>query len=95
MDIATALTNGTMEIDADGNQIVRPPTALATRAASHIKNLENQHQVHLQALMQLQQREVSLLQEVEMYRQTIKEQDAQLQNLRKDRESTSSVGSTV
>lgn len=95
MDIATALTNGTVEIDADGNQIVRPPTALATRAASHIKNLENQHQAHLQALMQLQQREATLLQEVEVYRQTIKEQDAQLQNLRKDRESTSSVGSTV
>ena len=95
MDIATALTNGTMEIDANGNQIVRPPTALATRAASHINNLENQHQVHLQALMQLQQREAALLQEIEVYRQTIKEQDAQLQNLRKDRESTSSVGSTV
>lgn len=95
MDIATALTNGTMEIDANGNQIVRPPTALATRAAFHINNLENQHQVHIQALMQLQQREAALLQEIEVYRQTIKEQDAQLQNLRKDRESTSSVGSTV
>lgn len=94
MDIATALTNGTMEIDANGNQIVRPPTALATRAASHIKSLEEQHQVHLQALMQLQQREEALLQEVEVYRQTIKEQDAQLQNLRKDRQSTSSMGST-
>lgn len=95
MDIATALTNGTMEIDANGNQIVRPPTALANRAASHIKNLEGQHQVHLQALMQLQQREGALLQEVEVYRQTIKEQDAELQNLRKNRESTSSMGSTV
>lgn len=95
MDIATALTNGTMEIDANGNQIVRPPTALANRAASHIKSLEGQHQVHLQALMQLQQREAALLQEVEVYRHTIKEQDAQLQNLRKDRESTSSMGSTV
>ena len=94
MDIATALTNGTMEIDADGNQIVRPPTALATRAASHIKNLENQHQAHLQALMQLQQREAALLQEVEVYSQTIKEQDAELQNLRKNREPASAVGST-
>jgi len=93
MDIATALTNGTMEIDANGNQIVRPPTALANRAASHIKSLENQHQVHLQALMQLQQREAALLQEVEVYRQTIKEQDAELQNLRKNRKSTSSMGS--
>ena len=94
MDIATALTNGTMEIDANGNQIIRPPTALANRAASHIKSLENQHQVHMQALMQLQHREAALLQEVEVYRQTIKEQDAQLQNLRKDREPISPVGGT-
>lgn len=94
MDIATALTNGTVEIDANGNQIVRPPTALANRAASHIKSLESQHQVHMQALMQLQQREQAFLEEVEVYRQTIKEQDAELQNLRKNRESTSSMGST-
>ena len=89
MDIATALSNGTVEFLADGTQLSRPPTALAARAATHIRNLEGQHQIHLQALMQAQQRESVLLEDAEMYRQKLKELDADLQNLRKSESITS------
>lgn len=91
MDIATALDAGTVEFLEGGVQMPRPPTALAIRAAKHIRNLEAQHQVHLQALMQIQQREQQLLQDLDQYRLKVMELDAELQNLRKTRGETGSM----
>ena len=92
MDIATLLDAGTTETLPDGNFQLRPPTALATRAAKHIRNLESQHQVHLQALMQIQGREHILLQDLENYRLKLRELDAELQNLRTSGRSASRMG---
>ena len=94
MDIATALDAGTTESLPDGGHNLRPPTALATRAAKHIRNLEAQHQVHLQALMQIQTREAILLQDLEKYRLKLGELDAELQNLRTSRGPTSGMDSS-
>ena len=94
MDIATLLDAGTTETLPDGRFQLHPPTALATRAAKHIRNLEGQHQVHLQALMQIQQREQTLLQDLENCRLNLKELDAELQNLRTSRGSAGSMGSS-
>jgi len=94
MDIATALDAGTLEYLADGTQMPRPPTALAIRAAKHIRNLEGQHQVHLQALMQSQNREATLLQDLDSCRLKLKELDAELQNLRTSGSATSSMDSS-
>lgn len=94
MDIATALDAGTLEILPDGTQLPRPPTALATRAARHIRNLESQHQVHLQALMQIQNREAQLLQDLETQRLKLRELDAELQNLRTSRGPVSGMDSS-
>jgi len=94
MDIATALDAGTTEFLSDGTQIPRPPTALATRAAKHIRSLESQHQVHLQAIMQAQNRENNLLQELEGCRLKLKELDAELQDLRTSGSATSGMDSS-
>lgn len=94
MDIATALDAGTVEFLPDGTQVPRPPTALATRAAKHIRSLEAQHQVHVQALMQIQNREATLLQDLESCGLKLKELDAELQNLRTYRGSTSGMDSS-
>jgi len=94
MDIATALMNGTMETNAEGVQMPRPPTALATRAATYIRNLESQHQIHLQQVLQLQTRESLLLQDLENHRKQIKEQDEEVQNLRKNQSTISNVDSS-
>lgn len=94
MDIATALDAGTLEFLPNGTQLPRPPTALATRAAKYIRNLEGQHQVHLQALMQAQNREALLLQDLEKYRLKVGELDAELQNLRSSRGPVSGMGSS-
>jgi phage shock protein A len=94
MDIATALDAGTTENLPNGGYNLKPPTALATRAAKHIRNLEAQHQVHLQALMQIQQREAILLQDLEKYRLKLGELDAELQNLRTSRGPISGMDSS-
>jgi plasmid stability protein len=94
MDIATALDAGTIEFLPDGTQVPRPPTALATRAAKHIRSLEAQHQVHLQAIMQTQGREATLLQDLEGCRIKLKELDAELQDLRTSRGTTSGMDSS-
>jgi len=94
MDIATALMNGTMETNAEGVQLPRPPTALATRAATYIKNLESQHQIHVQHVLQLQSRESMLLEDLEQHRKRIKEQDEELQKLRKDQPTINTVDSS-
>lgn len=83
------LLEGTREYKDEGIVITHPPTSLAIRAATHIKDLETQHQIDVKHIQQLQLREeqdalerIGRLGQIADLNKYIKELENELQSLR-------------